>query len=185
AGVESLEAAAATVAGITGIAGPVRDAARAVPGAPLQPPGPLLVARRARRNEVYAAVYQLPPAGGDAASGGADRPPGGGAAAPRRLWGPEALPPAELLPRFPEIAPVPLGRWWWMAAGDTGLWEALAASGEGEPPRRVEDPGPCAAAVCLLAAPRLAAGGDDPALLAPLYLPAVPGYRPYGGGPGR
>lgn len=183
AGVDSLEAAAATVAGIAGAAGPGPDAARAAPGAPLQPAGPLLVARRARRNEVYAAVYELPPAREDAGSGGAGLPPGSGAAAPRRLWGPEALPAAELLQRLSGIAPEPLGRWWWMAAGDTGLWEALAAGGEGAPPRRVEDPGPCPAAVCLLAAPRLAAGGDDPALLVPLYLPAVPGYRPYAGGP--
>ncbi|HEY8489018.1 MAG TPA: hypothetical protein VIL38_08100 [Thermaerobacter sp.] len=49
----------------------------------------------------------------------------------------------------------------------------------------VADPGAVPLAVARLAAPRLAAGGDDPALLAPLYLPAGSTFRPYphpGGG---
>ncbi|HEY8393467.1 MAG TPA: tRNA (adenosine(37)-N6)-threonylcarbamoyltransferase complex dimerization subunit type 1 TsaB [Thermaerobacter sp.] len=184
AGIDSLEAAAATVAGVAGPGGAGVGAGGAAPGAPAAG-GPLLVARRARRNEVYAAVYEPVAPGGGAGSTGAGVPPERPARAPRRLWGPEAVPPAELLRRLPEIAPQPLTAWWWMAAGDTGLWEALEAAGggDGAGPRRLADPGPCAAAVCLLAMPRLAAGGDDPALLGPVYLPAVPGYRPYARGP--
>ena len=101
----------------------------------------------------------------------------------RRLWGPDALAPADLLDRLPSVSPLPWPRWVWVADADAGLGEELAARGvaAGEGPRCLPDPGPCAAAVALLAVPRLAAGGDDPAGLVPLYLPAVPGYRPYPG----
>ncbi|ADU50392.1 peptidase M22 glycoprotease [Thermaerobacter marianensis DSM 12885] len=45
----------------------------------------------------------------------------------------------------------------------------------------VPDPGAVPVAVARLALPRLAAGGDDPATLAPLYLPAGSTFRPYPG----
>lgn len=56
-----------------------------------------------------------------------------------------------------------------------------APAGPGSPGglATLPDPGAVPVAVARLALPRLAAGGDDPATLAPVYLPAGSTFRPY------
>lgn len=134
----------------------------------------VLAARYARRGEVYAAAYRVPPGAGEPDPA---RSPTG----IRRLWGPEALAPAALVRRWLSGQGTPGHRWVWVAGEDTGLWAEWEAQGlaRAGAPRRRSDPGPCAEAVARLALDRLAAGGDDPAAVRPVYLPGTPGYRLY------